>query len=643
MAIGSEEWVVSVLRDGYQIPFSTSPPLSAEPISLPSYSPSSSRGIALAKELKALQEKGALEPAPQSPGYYSRMFVAPKSNGSWRPIIDLSSLNQHVEFTKFHMETPASVLRSIRPGDWMIFLDLKDAYLQIPIHPASRKFLRFVTSLGVVQFRVLCFGLTTAPQVFTRVMAPVSALMHRLGFRMLRYLDDWLLIGSSREEILRAREVLLNLCAFLGIVINLEKSNLTPSQSQIYLWMRIETTISKVFPTQERILKLLSQLEDFLSSPVQPAALWRSLLGRMSSLSLLIPGARLRMRTLQFTLHKEWDGLNDQFPISWSPHCREDLLWWSDIENLTPGVPLKVQDPEMFLYTDASDQGWGATLDSSHASGLWGEDLRGQSINYRELMAVSLAIDHFASSLSGATVALMCDNSTAISYLKKAGGTKSLSLNLLAQEILRKCERLRITLIPQFVAGSLNVLADSLSRKNQVLGGEWTLNNQVFREIARRWPVMVDLFATSQNHQLQNYFSPVVDPVSLGTDAMLQDWNNLMTYAFPPFGMIHSVIEKLRRSRDCYMTLIAPFWPQRPWFPDLLDLLVEVPVALPLRRDLLRQPHFHHFHQNLHVLHLYAWRLYSDEQDTPASLKRWLCSLPTVEGLLPARIIKQDG
>ena len=55
---------------------------------------------------------------------------------------------------------------------------LKDAYLQVPMHPESRKFLRFVACGKVYQFKVLCFGLSTAPQVFTWVMAPVSAFLH---------------------------------------------------------------------------------------------------------------------------------------------------------------------------------------------------------------------------------------------------------------------------------------------------------------------------------------------------------------------------------------------------------------------------------------------------------------------------------
>ena len=125
---------MEVLKEGYRIPFSTTPPLSRDPIFLDSYSPGSIKGQALAGEVSALLSKGAVEPAPPTPGFYSRVFVVLKASGTWRPIIDLSVLNKSVIRTKFRMETVQSVLSSVRQGDWMVSLDLKDAYLQIPIH-----------------------------------------------------------------------------------------------------------------------------------------------------------------------------------------------------------------------------------------------------------------------------------------------------------------------------------------------------------------------------------------------------------------------------------------------------------------------------------------------------------------------------
>ena len=132
-----DAWVVEALRVGYRIPFDRLPPLSERPLSLPAYSPQSIRGVALTQELQDLLRKGAVEPAPQSPGFYSRLFLVQKASGSWRPIIDLSALNDYITSAHFHMEIPRSVLNSIRPGDWMISLDLQDAYLQVPVHHDS--------------------------------------------------------------------------------------------------------------------------------------------------------------------------------------------------------------------------------------------------------------------------------------------------------------------------------------------------------------------------------------------------------------------------------------------------------------------------------------------------------------------------
>ena len=91
-----DAWVVEVLRVGYRIPFDRRPSLSERPLSLPAYSPQSIKGVALTQELQTLLRKRAVEPAPQSPCFYSRLFLVQKASGSWRPIIDLSTLNDYI-------------------------------------------------------------------------------------------------------------------------------------------------------------------------------------------------------------------------------------------------------------------------------------------------------------------------------------------------------------------------------------------------------------------------------------------------------------------------------------------------------------------------------------------------------------------
>ena len=241
--------------------------------------------------MESLLQKGAIELAPlPSLSYYSRLFVVMKASGSWRLVIDLSLLNLRVLKTPFKMETIQSTLLSVRRGDWMVSIDLKDAYLQVIIHPDSRRYLRFMAFNKVYQFKVLCFGLSTAPQVFTRVMAPVSTILHTLGIRLRRYLDDWLIQASSREQVLLSLRTVLQLCNSLGIVVNWEKSQLVPTQRICYLRVLLDSVSFRASPAQKRVDKLLSIGDVFLYSVEQPAKSWLELLGVLSSLTQLIPG-----------------------------------------------------------------------------------------------------------------------------------------------------------------------------------------------------------------------------------------------------------------------------------------------------------------------------------------------------------------
>ena len=155
------------------------------------------------------------------------------------------------------------MLLSVSQGDWLASFDLREAYLPVPVHPASRPFLRFLFRDTVYQFRALCFGLSTAPQVFTWVVAPVSAILHSLGIRMRRYLDTWLVQSSSQESLLEVLLTVLRLCHDLGIVV-------------------IDSTSFRASPSVERISRLRSTAAVFLSCASPTASLWLSLLGVLS-------------------------------------------------------------------------------------------------------------------------------------------------------------------------------------------------------------------------------------------------------------------------------------------------------------------------------------------------------------------------
>ena len=122
------------------------------------------------------------------------------------------------------------------------------------------------------QFKVLCFGLTSAPHVFTRLMAPISAILHRYGVRLLRYLDDWLILAESRTTGIQTRDRLLQVCEELGLQVNFRKSSLIPSQDLTYLGMQIQSVRFIAKPTETRVTNLLKIIEEFSFHPRPPSS-----------------------------------------------------------------------------------------------------------------------------------------------------------------------------------------------------------------------------------------------------------------------------------------------------------------------------------------------------------------------------------
>ena len=110
--------------------------------------------LALTSCIQSLLSKNAIERVEnvKSLGFYSRLFLVPKPHQRWRPVIDLSRLNTFLLVERFKMETPESIRASLIPGEWVSSIDSADAYLHIPIHPNSRKYLRFCHRSQLFQF-----------------------------------------------------------------------------------------------------------------------------------------------------------------------------------------------------------------------------------------------------------------------------------------------------------------------------------------------------------------------------------------------------------------------------------------------------------------------------------------------------------
>ena len=169
-------------------------------------------------------------------------------------------------------------------------------------------------------------------------------------------------------------------------------------------------------------------------------------------------------------------------PITWNQKMIRHGEWWLDPQNVLQREFLHPREHEILIFTDASNAGWGTHLNQDSTGGLWSQHEKHLHIYLLELKAVFLALQFFKKNCSNNLVLIASDNTSVVSYINKQGGTKSAELCALIWRILTWCHNNKVTLRARHVPGSLNVIADGLSRRNQIQSTEWSLSPQIFKK-----------------------------------------------------------------------------------------------------------------------------------------------------------------
>ena len=160
------------------------------------------------------------------------------------------------------------------------------------------------------------------------------------------------------------------------------------------------------------------------------------------------------------------------------------------------------------------------------------------------------------------------------------GGTESPLSTQLVKELWQWCLQWDIHLRAQHLPGKLNFTADFLSRHLRDRS-DWILDEELFSMInSTLGPLDIDLFATRFSARLPGFVSRRPDPIAEATDAFLQDWSTFTGYAHPPWCLISQVLFKAR-SQMATLVVVVPLWQTQPWFPQLLQMLIDTPILLP--------------------------------------------------------------
>jgi len=200
----------------------------------------------------------------------------------------------------------------------------------------------------------------------------------------------------------------------------------------------------------------------------------------------------------------------------------------------------------------------------------------GLHINVLKLKAILFGLKSLCSEMQNVSINVRSDNTTSVHCVNNMGSYRSSDCNDIVQEIRDWAISKNIWLICSHIHGVLNIEADKESRKcEQRL--EWQLDPTIFGEAIEHLEFQpeMDLFASWLNNQLPLFCSSDL------TQAFSFDWRSIAFYAFPPFSIIVSrMIQKIIVDRATGI-VIAPNWPNQPWYSKILSLLLTKPFIIP--------------------------------------------------------------
>lgn len=515
---------------------------------------------------------------PSRDQFISRIFLTSKPNGDKRFILNLKPLNKFVTQSHFKMEDYRTSCRLIPKNGYMATIDMKESYLLVPVNPNQRKFLRFHfedfnSQLITYEFKAMPYGLSAAPRAFTKIMREVITSLRRRGFKSVIYLDDIQCIGVDYEECATNVKETVNLLECLGFVINYDKSKLEPKQSCKFLGFIFNSTTMTLALPLEKKNHIAMLVKKFSTLPLCTIRDFAKLIGTLTAACPAVRYGWLYTKRLErekyLALEKYFHYESEFTP---SAYILDDLNWWA--KNIFSTYNnLQVKDFDKEIFTDASRTGWGAYCKDGRTGGEWNESELGFHINYLELLAVFFGLKCFASNMRDSCILLRVDNTTALSYINRMGGTRFSHLNDLCRLIWQWCEERRLWLVASYINTKDNIEADEESRTVNI-DTEWELSDKAYETIvATLGTPQIDLFASRNNAKCKIYVSWRQDPGAWKVDAFTFSWNPWYFYAFPPFSVILKCLQKIINDQ-AEGIVVFPYWPSQPWFPLLSTMAV---------------------------------------------------------------------
>lgn len=422
----------------------------AKPIKQRYYMLSPSKLEELNRQLDEMLELDVVEPSSSS--WNNPVTMAPKADGTLRFCLDSRKLNEVSKHDAYPLPYINQILDQLGNAKFLSSLDLKSAFWQIPLDPESKEKTAFtIPTRGLFHFKVMCYGLTSAPATQQRLMDILFG--PEYCGRIFIYLDDIIVVSETFSEHLTLLRTVLERLQFGNLTINLNKCKFFRKQLKYLGFVvdeyglrtdpdKVKAIIDFPVPTNrkdvKRFLGTASYYRRFIKN-------FSNIAGPLNHLTSTKKGAP---------------------PFRWSPEADNAFSELKKAMTTAPVLACPDFSKPFTVHCDASDFGIGGTLTQEfngeeHPLAYYSRSLSPPERNYsateREALAVVNTVEHFRPYLEGSTqFKIITDHSSLKWFLNLKNPTGRLER--------WGCRLSPYNFIIEHRRGSENIIPDALSR-----------------------------------------------------------------------------------------------------------------------------------------------------------------------------------
>lgn len=565
-------WVLGIIKHGYVIPLKTIP----DGYDFPNNLSARRHPDFVTEEIKELLQFNFIFECSKKPRWVNPLTVAENSD-KLRLVLDLSFMNEYLELPTFKQENIKTALPMVSKNGYAAKFDITSAFHHVSMHPSQYEYLSFCWNGKCYSYRVMPFGLASAPYTLYKVIRPLLAKWRGLGIKIVIYVDDAIILGETKAEVLWAVQIIKQDLDACGFVWQPSKCHWDPTQVIKWIGFVLDLKCFRLLIPKEKIEQTLDCIKKLeRKKRVTPRQI-AGFTGKINAFSEVV-GAMSQLHTrfstddiVNVVDPHNYDTYDNKCDLS--QEARDELEFWN--KNLwslrARSLAAHKSRQLVMVFSDASDTGMGAyvSIDGiEHVSHVkWTPKETKNSSAWRELKAVEVALTSFGHKLRGRGIQWNTDNKAITAIIPK--GSTKMPLQTLAIRIFRLCTFFQIKLSVQWIPRSENQKADAISR--YVDDSDWFVQRHIFTELQQMLQIQfsIDCFADHRNKQCERFYSRYWVPGTLAINCLTRDWSQeIYCWLVPPVHMVSKTIDHVLECQ-CNAVLLTPWWTSATFWPRI--------------------------------------------------------------------------